>query len=237
MKSRRLTIFCVAIVALAGTPRAWQEAGKLLAVVQHKTQVRFWSMVLQPKNSESAGAELVAAAQPFETDPASLDSNCPLEQRESQGHQVWNYSKTARRIESTSSRPQAEAQRPSAVAPLSHAGLIAKALKAPRGDSRAESLRHSRSIMESQPFEVSESRPAVLARHSAPAAPRPPASMGDTYTFVMLPAISPVASALVEKENVVQFKMLKKTFDEHKLIRQKGRLSAIRGVMTFLPST
>jgi hypothetical protein len=49
--------------------------------------------------------------------------------------------------------------------------------------------------------------------------------------------MSPVASALVEKESVVQFKLLKKTFEEPKLIRQKTRLPVGKGVVSFFPAT
>ena len=235
MKNRGLTIFCVAVIALAGAPRVWQEAGKLLALVQHKAQVKFWSMVLQPKTRESAGTELVAAAQPFETSPANFDSACPLNGVESQGNQVWSRSKQTRKADSVSVESKARAQRPAQVAPLSHAGLIAKALKAPRGDSSAESLRHSRSTFERQALEIAESRTDLLARHGAAIVPYPPKA--DTFRFVMLPTMSPVASALTEKETVMQFKLLKKISEEPRLIRQKTRLPVSRGVVGFLPAT
>src|SRR5215210_5444198 len=107
MKSRRLTIFCVALMVVAGTPRAWQEVNKLLAVVQRKAQAKFWSMVLQPKDRESAGGELIAAAELFELSPAKVDSNCALDRRESQGDQISDSSKAIRRTASASSQPKA----------------------------------------------------------------------------------------------------------------------------------
>jgi hypothetical protein len=228
MKNRRLTIFCVALIALAGAPRVWQEAGKLLALVQHKAQVKFWSMVLQPKTRESAGTVLVASAQPFETSHATLNSVCPLHDVESQGHQVWNNSKPTRRTDSASAESKAEAERPMVVTPLSHAGLIAKALKAPRGDSHAESLRHSRSTFELQPSEIAESRSALLARHSP--AIYSPTIKADTFKFIVLPAISPVASTPTRKETIMQFKLLKKTSEEPKVIRQKTRIPVSRSI-------
>ncbi|HEX8921326.1 MAG TPA: hypothetical protein VF766_07595 [Pyrinomonadaceae bacterium] len=237
MKNRRLTIFCVAVIALAGTPRAWQEAGKLLAFVQHKAQVKFWSMVLQPKARESMGAELVASAQPFEMNRASLDSTCALKGVEAQGNQAWSSLKQTRKVNSASSAPKAEAQRTMELPPLSHAGLIAKALKASRGDSNAESLRHSRSTFEKQQLEFAESRGALLARHSVPVAPHPPASKADTYKFVVLPEISPVAAALIEKEAGIKFKLLKKPSTEPKQIRQKTRLPVGRSAAAFFPGT
>jgi hypothetical protein len=230
MKNRRLTIFCVAVIAIAGAPRVWQEAGKLLALVQHKAQVKFWSMVLQPKTRESAGTALVASAQPFETSQATLNSVCPLHDVESRGTQVWSNSKQTRKADSASAESKAGAQRSTAaVMPLSHAGLIAKALKAPRGDSGAESLRHSRNAFEIQPSEIAESRAEALARHSA-ASPYPQAIKADTFRFVMLPAMSPVASSLTEKETVMKFKLLKKTSEEPKVIRQKIRIPVSRGI-------
>lgn len=239
MKNRRLTIFCVAMIALAGAPRVWQEAGKLLAFAQHKAQVKFWSMVLQPKARESAGgAELVASAQLFETSPSSLNSVCALKDVKAPINQVWSNSRqTRRRGDSASSEAKAGAQPPVVTEPLSHAGLIAKALKAPRGDSHAESLRHSRNTFEIRPSEIAELRSALLARHSAAVAPSPAAIKADTYRFVVLPSMAPVASALTEKETVMQFKVLKKTFEEPRLIRQKTRIPVGKGVVAFIPAT
>lgn len=236
MKNRRLTIFCVALVALAGTPRAWQEASRLLAAVQHKAQVKFWSMVMQPKTRQSAGVELVARAEPFEIDAASQDSNCPLESVKPVSHQARSNSKAVRKVDAASFQSQKGAERQ--VAPLSHAGLIAKALKAPRGDSNTESLRHSRSFaLESRLTEVVESHPALLALDKSVAPKAPAAGKGDTFKFTMLPAGSPaVASALMEKENVLRLKMLRKAVEEPKTIRQKNRPPVVRGTATYFPS-
>ena len=229
MKSKRLTIFCVALIALVGTPRAWQEVSKLLAAVQHKAQVKLWSTVLQPKNRESADAELIATAQTFATSPAEFESDCPLERSKSQGNQVSSSSQSGRRADSASTQPKARAQRPSTIAPASHAGLIAKSFKAQRENSSTERLRHYKNIPESQPTAVAGSNPASLSVYSTTALPRPAGSKSDTFRFAMMPAISPVASVLAEKENIVQFKMLKKALEENKLMRQKGRLPVSRG--------
>ena len=240
MKSRRLMIFCVALVALAGTPRAWQEAGKLLAAVQHKAQVKFWSLVLQPKNRESAATELVArASRPSEISPASLDSNCPLEPVTTQRVLASSNSRAGRRVDSASFQPQRKAQREntSVTTPLSHTGLIAKAVKASRGDSNAESLRHSRSIPESELSGVSEIRPSLMALASKSAAPLPPASKNEAFKFVMIPAPSPAVSALVEKENLLRLKVLRKAIEEPKTIRQKTRLPVVRGTAAFFPAS
>jgi len=224
MKSKRLTVFCVALMVLAGTPRAWQEVNKLLAVIQHKAQVKLWSMVLQPKNVEPADGEMVAAVQLFETIPANLDSNCTIEHQESKGEQVSRSSKSGRRPDSASAQLKARAQRQAASAPSSHAGLIAKSLKALDDKSNAELLRHLRSIPESQPSEViARSNPAPLAPRGVAVLPHPQAGKSDTFRFVMIPATSPVASSLIEKENVFQLKMLKKALEENKGNRQKDR--------------
>jgi hypothetical protein len=235
MKSKRLTIFCVALMVLAGTPRAWQEVNKLLAIIQHKAQVKFWSMVLQPKDGEPADREMVAAVQLFEPLPAKLDSNCPLNHQESTGEEVSSSPKTGRRTDATSAQLKARAQRQGSSAPASHAGLIAKSSKALRGKSNAEYLFNFRNVPESQPSGVTaRSNPAPLAPRGAAALPHPPSSKGDTFRFVMTPAPSPVVSSLVEKENMSQLKMLKKTFEENKWIRQKGRLFPVsRGVAAF----
>ena len=233
MKSRRLTIFCVALMALAGTPRAWQEVNKLLAVVQRKAQAKFWSMVLQPKDRQFADGELVAAARSFEISPAKLDSNCTLDSRESQGGQVSSRSKVIRRIDSASSQPKKSARRQTATVPSSDAGLIAKSFKAQHEKSNKELLRHFRSFSESQPSAVAKSSLAPLSPRSASALPHPAASKGDTFRFVVIPATSPVASSLIEKENMPQLKMLKKTLEDNKWIRQKGRFPVSRGVAAF----
>lgn len=245
MKNRRLTIFCVALLALAATPRAWQEAGKLLAAVQHKAQVKFWSMVLQPKTRESAGLELVASAQPLTINAARPDANCPIQLETLRNNQAKSTSKAARRQASASwQSPQAAQQQQredTGGTPLSHAGLIAKALKAPRGDSNTESLRHSRSFsVESRLSEVAESHSAMLALDRTPAAALPPGAVGkgDTFKFLMLPAVSPaVASALSEKDNALRLKMLRKAIEEPKTIRQKNRLPVVRGAATYFPAS
>ena len=234
MKSRRLTIFCVALMVLAGTPRAWQEVNKLLAVVQRKAQVKFWSMVLQPKDREATDGELVAAAELFEISPAKLDSNRALDSLESEGEQASISSKTVRRTASASSQPKARVQRQTIIAPSSHAGLIAKAFKAQPEKSNGELLRHLRSVPQSQPSAVAKSNPAPQAPRGAAALPHPPSSKNDTFRFVMIPAPSPVASSFIGKENLPQLKMLKKTIEENKWIRQKGRLLQVsRGVAAF----
>jgi hypothetical protein len=239
MKNRRLTVFCLAALALAGTPRAWQEASKLLAVLQHKAQVKFWSMAMQPKNRESADTELIAAVQLVESSPAELDSNCPLEQKESPANRVAGNSQAGRKLDSASLRPQARTERQSAEAvPLSHAGLIAKALKAPRGDSNAESLRHSRSIPEIEPSEIAVGRSELLALHGSPvAAPRPAAGKKeDTFRFVMIPAPN-AAPIPLTKEAIVQFKLLRKAVEEPKTIRQKNRPPVIKGATAYSPGS
>lgn len=239
MKNRRLTIFCVALVALAGTPRAWQEASNLLAAVQHKAQVKFWSLVLQPKNRESAAVEFVAQAGPFESQAGGLDADCPLEAETPASNQARSAAKAVRKVNAaSSSRPQQKEQPPQPVAPLSHAGLIAKALKAPRGDSNAESLRRSRNFtFESRLTEVIESHPTLLAQDKPTAPKAPVAARGETFKLMVLPAVSPnVASVLIEKENALRLKSLRKAIDEPKTIRQKNRLPAVRGAATYFPT-
>jgi hypothetical protein len=233
MKSKRLTIFCVALMVLAGTPRAWQEVNKLLAVIQHKAQVKLWSMVLQPRDKESARGELVAAVQLFEPSLGALDSDCALENQESQGERVSSSPKTTRRIDAAPAQSKARARKPSVVAPSSHADLIAKSFKALDEKSNAELLRHFKNRPESQPSTVvGAGRPAPLP--GALAAPHPAMSKSDTFRFVMIPATSPVASSLVQKENFPQLKTLKKTLEENKWIRQKGRVLPVgRGVVAF----
>lgn len=224
MKSKRLTVFCVALMVVAGTPRAWQEVNKLLAVIQHKAQVKLWSMVLQPKKGEPADGEMVAAVQLFETVPASLDSNCTIDRQEAKGEQVSRSSRAARRTDSASAQFKARAQRQAASAPSSHAGVIAKSLKAFGDKSNTELLRHRRNVAESLPSEViARSNPAPLAPRGVAVLPHPTAGKSDTFRFVTIPATGPVASSLVERENVFQLKMLKKAFEENKVHRQKDR--------------
>jgi hypothetical protein len=242
MKSRRLTILCVALVALVGTPRAWQEAGKLLAAIQHKAQVMFWSQVLQPKTRESMGSALVASSRPVEMSPARFDSSCPLNRVESRDQQAAGSSKAGRRAASAPVQPKAAARAQgvwtdSRIAPNSHADLIAGAYKALREKSTMEELRRFERIKERGPSAIAMSRPAPPAMPTVVVAsdfPHPSAaSKAENFKFVMMPAISPVASALAEKESVVQFRMLRKTIEDSKLMRQKNRLPLSRGAAAF----
>jgi hypothetical protein len=243
MNSKRLTIFCVALVALAGAPRAWQEAGKLLAAVQHKAQVKFWSMVMQPKTPESASLELIAAAEPARISPASFDSNCPLAApgaavRDLQARSHYKAERKAAEASAQSQRSAERQQSLTAAAPLSHAGLIAKALKAPRGDSHAESLRHSQNIpLEVRLSAVAESRTLLAYDGRATAPLSPPSGKGDTFKFLTLPTVNPVASALIDKDTALRLKMLRKPMEEPKLIRQKTRLPVMRGTVSYFPAS
>lgn len=235
MKNRRLTIFCVALVVLAGTPRAWQEASRLLAAVQHKAQVRFWSLVLQPKTRESANQQLLASAQTLEINAPGLESACPLETGTTRSNLARSHSQGTRKAAF-----QSQGKTARVVAPLSHTDLIAKAQKAPRGDSSAESLRHSRNLsLESSLSEIVESHPALVALEAkAEASPAPAANKDETFNFVVVPAAGPaVASALMKKENVMRLKMLRQAIQEPKTIRQKNRVPVVRGAVTYFPAS
>lgn len=237
MKSRRLTIFCVAMIALAGTPRVWREAGKLLAVVQYKAQVKFWSMILQPGERESAGAQMIAAAERWGSSSVEVSSDCPLHRGESRENQASSRSNANRRTIPASLKSQASrAQREIDSAPASHAGLIARALKAPRGNSSAESLLRSRTVWEHQVSAIAGNVPVPLVLPNAATLPHQPPSKGNTFDFVMPPPAAPVASYLVGKEAVVQFKLMKKSLDAGKLLRQKGRFPASSGITAFRAS-
>ncbi len=232
MKSRRLTIFCVAMIALAGTPRAWREVGKLLAVAQHRAQVKFWSMVL-PGERESAGAEMVAAAEPLESSSVEITSNCPLRRGETRENQASSSFNVNRRTAPASVQSQARAQRETDGAPASHAGLIARAPKAPRGDGSAESLLRSRKVWEVQSSAIALNVPSHLVQPSAATLPHQPPSKDNTFVFVMPPPASPAAASLVGKEAVIQFKLMKKSLEGGKLLRQKGRFPASSGAAAF----
>jgi hypothetical protein len=100
-----------------------------------------------------------------------------------------------------------------------------------------EGLRDLKVIPEIQPSEFAEN---WTTPHTAPRRatmtllPHPPASKkSDTFRFVMIPATSPVASAFFEKENIVQFKVLKKTLDGNRLPRLRGSIPVSRSVAAF----
>jgi hypothetical protein len=231
MKSRRLTIFCVAMIALAGTPRAWQEVGKLLNIVQHKAQVKFWSMVL-PGDRESAKTELIAAVQLSESEFADVASTCPTSNGESWKNRAPGSSKANHVIARASVQTKARAQRQTDGAPASHAGLIAKAIKAPRVDESVESLLRSRKMWESLPSAVALNAPTPLVIPNAATLPPQPASTSDTFRYVLIPPAYPVAASLVEKEAVLHFKLMKKSIEDRKLLRQK-RLPVSNGFTAF----
>ena len=237
MKSRRLTVFCIAIIALVGTPRAWQEVSKLLAAAQHKAQVKFWSMVLEPGERESASSELVVAAELPSRQSAELASDCAFERRETRDNLATIKVKAFRRGDSASSQPKTRRQKQEAdIAPASHAELIARAPKSEGENSSSEHLHFFRSAPPSPPSSSARSLPAPTAVHSAMPLPPPTASKSDNLRFVLIPITDPAAMALFEKEKVVELKMLRKTFEDGKLIRQKGRLPVSRGAAT-LPSS
>jgi hypothetical protein len=242
MKNRRLTILCVAMVTLAGTPRAWQEAGKLLAAIQHKAQVKFWSMVMQPKALDTAGTELMASARPSSLSPASFDSACPLGSDAPQTARVNSRAGRRANASNPSQQPvinaRARDNAVEAVAPASHAGLVASAYKALRDSGGYEEFRRAERTREIVSSRVAASRPAppalpadVVAAAALPhPAPAHTAVKAENFKFVMVPTtLSPVATALIDKESIVQLKLLRKTLEDNKVTRQKSRLPASRG--------
>jgi hypothetical protein len=128
------------------------------------------------------------------------------------------------------------------IAPNSHADLIAETYKALREKSAVEELRQFERIQERRASGIAMSRPAppavpTVVVASSSALPHPSAaSKAENFKFVTIPAISPVASALIEKENVVQFRMLRKAIEDNKLMRRKNSLPVSRGAAAF-PST
>jgi hypothetical protein len=128
----------------------------------------------------------------------------------------------------------------SLIAPNSHADLIAGAYKALGEKSAVEELRRFEKIQKRRAAGIAMSRPAppaVPTVVAASALPHPSAaSKAENFKFVMIPAISPVASTLVEKENIVQFRMLRKTLEDNKLMRRKNSLPLSRVAAAF-PST
>ncbi len=236
MKSRRLTISCVAMIALAGTPQAVQEVSKLLAIVHYKAQVKFWSMVSQPGEREAGRTETLAATRPLKASSTEVASNCSLPPRaEAWTNRKLSSPKANRRASLASYQPSASAPRTSATA--LDAGLIARrAPEAPRENNSAERLLHARSVWESQPSRIVEVRPASPPLPgSAASFPHPPTSKGDTFRFVTIPTINPVVvSALTDKQAIVQFKLMKKSLEDSKLIRQKVRFPPVsRGAAAF----
>lgn len=216
------------MIALVGTPRAWQEVSKLLSLVQHKAQVKFWSMVLQPGERESADRQLIAAARPLSGSVAEHDaSNCPSEGSEPQTHQASGSSKTERRANSASLQPKARAQQWQLEnQPTSHASLIARAPKAQSEDDSTEDTHYFRGMPTPQPVINTASLPSPPVVYGAAALAPHAASKSDAYRFVMIPAIDPAALCLIEKEAVVQLKLIRKSLEDNKLARPKGRLRA-----------
>lgn len=204
MKSRRLTVVCMAAIALVGTPRAWQEIGNLLEVAQQKAQLKFWSMVMRPAGP--AEVELVAAE---EATPERGVSPCPHEGGEEENLKLASYSEPRRPRASSARRRQRTQAAPGA--------LGAHAPKAPavkQSVERALRLENFKDV-EFDFQEVAETVPA----------PQPRPAAADTLSFVQLPPAPPVAAAFSEKEVAYQFKLMKKTLNENKLLlRQRGRL-------------
>ena len=223
------------MITLVGTPRAWQEIGNLLATAQHKAQVKFWSMVL-PAGRESADAETIAAARRLEASATEVASNCPVEGGKVWEDQVAGGSRANRRTAPISFQPKARAQRPPAAVPTaSHGVLIAKALKTQRGNGGAESLLHSANLPENHPLGFAESHPSSVPRPGAlvAALPKPPVGGKDTYRFVLIPNANSVVPALIDKENIVHLKQMRKAFEDNKALRQKSRFPLSRSAAAF----
>lgn len=237
MKSKRLTVVCMAAIALIGTPRAWQEIGNLLSVAQQKAQLKFWSMVMKPAGP--AEVELIAVAEtPDFGIPGRGVSPCPNEDNWTRENlQPVSYREVRRVSSAAPSKPRASARRQRPEAGIS--GLIAHARKAPAGKESIERPlrfkdKKDKDDLDFQFVEVAENLPAPQAACDTKPAPRPRAIAIDTLTFTQLPTVAPVAAAFSEKEVAYQFKLLKKTINENRLIlRQRGRLPAVRVTTSF----
>ncbi len=191
----------MAAIALIGTPRAWQEIGNLLEVAQQKAQLKFWSMVMRPAGP--AEVELVAAEEAI---PAHAVSPCPHEGGE-ENLKLVSYSEPR--------RPRATARRQRTQAGTQ--ALIAHALKAPAVKQSVERALRLENFKDAD-FDFPEIAETVPA-------PQPRPITADTLSFVQLPPAAPVAAAFSEKEVAYQFKLMKKTLNENKLLlRQRGRL-------------
>jgi hypothetical protein len=229
MKSRRLTLVCVAAVVLAGTPRAWQGLGDLLSAAQQKAQFKFWSMVMRP--NESAEVELIAVAETAGQEAITAHNVSPCTSGRNElleNFEPASYREVRRVAGNATPRPKAFARRQ----PAEAAGLIAHARrKAPAGKDGAELPGGFKEKKDSD-FEFQE----VAENFPAPkATPRARAIAVDTLTFAQLPTVAPVAAATFSgKEVTYQFKLLKKTLNENcPLLRQRGRLPAIRIATSF----
>ena len=221
MKSKRLTILCVAVVALAGTPRVWNEAGKLLAIVQHKAQVKFWSMVLGPGAQESSSVELVANNSSSKMRSTEASLNCDLED----GSRPANLAKAAKSGQRDSIRrdSRGKARQKTAGATVFSDALIAKALKTPREGNGSESFRHIRYISESEPSLLAERSLTPIVLDGLAALPQQSWNEGNSLRFVMAPATGRLASTLGEKDAFLLLKTIKKAVEDNKLARPKVR--------------
>jgi hypothetical protein len=231
MKTRRLTVVCMAAIALVGTPRAWQEIGNLLEVAQQKAQMKFWSMVMRPAGP--AEVELIAAE---EAAPAHFVSPCP-DENSWENLEAVSYREPRRATTPAPSRQRATARRQRAEAGTQ--ALIAHALKAPAVKESVERALQLEGLKDAdfEFSEVAETVPAPQPACRVKAVPQPRATPADTLSFVQLPPMAPVATAFSEKEVTYQFKLLKKTLNENKLLlRQRGRLPAVR-VSTSFPAS
>ena len=231
MKSRRLTLVCVAAVALAGTPRAWQEIGNLLSAAQQKAQFKFWSMVMRP--NESAEVELIAVAEAAGQDAITAHNVSPCTSSGSElleNFEPASYREVRRAATNAPSGPKAFARRQ----PAEAVGLIAHARrKAPAGKDGVELPRGFKEKKDPD-FEFVEVAENLHAPNTATPAHAIPV---DTLTFAQLPTVAPVAAAFSQKEVTYQFKLIKKTLNENcPLLRQRGRLPAIR-LATSFPAT
>ncbi|HEY0380385.1 MAG TPA: hypothetical protein VGC87_25960 [Pyrinomonadaceae bacterium] len=230
MKSRRLTLVCVAAIALVGTPRAWQGLGDLLSAAQQKAQFKFWSMVMRP-SSGPAEVELVAVAETAGQDALSAHGVSPCTPGRDElleNFEPASYREVRRAASPAPSRPKAytRRQRPEFGSLIAHAGRQAP--------SEKEGVEPPRVFKEKKDsdfefLEVAENLPAPKA------APRARAMPVDTLTFAQLPAVTPVAAAAFsEKEVVYQFKLIKKPLNENcPLLRQRSRLPAVRIATSF----
>ncbi|HEX8707484.1 MAG TPA: hypothetical protein VF723_04410 [Pyrinomonadaceae bacterium] len=223
MKNRRLNILLIAALALAVTPRAWQQFRSLVTAVQNQAQRKLVDMLV---NSDREGyrregdgpASLQLAA--WEVRPAD---NRRSERASLKSAVTLNDVRSGRAAAAPSQR-RAQAVREALALAAQH-DLLARDSQSFDQEALAKALLRSEILSEEQSSQEAHRKGlASVAMSTEPLdlPHAPPAPASDNFTFVMLPAAQGGGTVSFENAAPLQLK-LKKVGEETRVLRQKVR--------------
>jgi hypothetical protein len=198
------------MVAVVGTPRAWQEVSNIFASLQHKTQNKLLSMAVNSQVREVGEVAMAGIPQ------AEQSASCPFARHSEVAGNRQSINSSAPRKLKVERRALPSADESSALA-YNFTGAKGKKMVLPPSANSLEWTEENQ-----------------LAMHDIASVPHEIRDKNSVTEFVTLPQINPNPHVFVMKD--ADLIKLKKSFEESKNIRQRIRYVYNRSLPT-LPIT